>query len=313
MNAASGPIIGHRLSHRQLHQCTRYLAATRLAAETVSGGFFIAAPFLPKSVKTLLLVTDGHVVLLSASRSSSHVSHTAVRRSDCRIAADSASTPHSSADEASYPLTLVINGHERTIIVCQKDRPLIQCLLTEQPVAGRRTSTAEGPWLYGATAARSVAAWLKASTYAQAAGAAAVILAGVLAAVLAMDQSEVLRRSFHDYVHAVNNSRPDDAFRFLTPYSRQHLDRTRWQAKFSGRTHSYATQIEDIRLSDDGLTAKVVTRISHQDAGQKGAVQTWKKLEGSWYRAYLEDIPDMTSFNDPQDRRNKPGGLLGAR
>lgn len=314
MNTAPGPLVGHNLNRRHIEFCKRYLADTRLAAEPLHGCFHILAPFLPRGVCTLLAVTDRHVVLLSISRSSGSTSHTAVSRAVCRLAAATGATAPTEGPTRS--LALSIEGHDKTLLAHDADVAAIQRVMEPGPQDMSCPESAPEP--HGPHARTSAATDRVGHTairlHAKVASVAAVVLAGVIGAmnVVQQDQAESLRRSFDAYLHAIDNARPEDALRFLTPHSRRNLDRARWYAKFNVRSPRHVMQIDHIRMSADGLTAKVATTGGRQGLARKVSVQTWKKLQGSWYRAYLEDIPDMTLRSG-----SRPGlgnsDLLGAR
>ncbi len=305
MDVASSPVIGHRLALRHLEYCAQHLASTGYAEDLILGGFCARPAYVAEGTQTLLLITGRHLVFLTQTKSDHSVRCTPILRTAIRVGKGVGSSSDTCV-ESPQPVTLALNvaGDHSEVDVFDVDLPMIRQLLATRSAPARVPSKMmSAVHCWRRTLASSRLTGLLGSRFApHAAGAALILVVGGGITLQRFGDAESLRQSFLRYAEAVNEAKADEAWNYLTPYSRERLDWERWQAKFDIRTPISHEKIDDIRLDADRSTAKVIATFARPGAAPVRSVQTWKKLEGRWYRAYLEDIPDMHNAM-PNDRR----------
>ena len=297
MVSQTRPIIGHRLARRHLEGCAQVLAAKGFADGPIRCCFHVEAGFLPAGAQSLLLVTARHFVFFAHNKATGQVSFAPVPRGRIGLRRESGPSAISPKRELTR-LTVHIGRRSQWLDVFREDllhlrrlpemrsivKPAARSIPVHSLVSRWRARLPQLPDLPGK---------LRFLVTPRAAGVAAVLTVGSVMAVQSFNEPVTLRQTYRSYVQAMNGADADAALRFLTPYSRQHLDEGQWRDKLRKRTTTFSEKVDDIRFLDDDHTARVLAVISKPGHSPAKSVQTWKKLHGRWYRAYLEDIPGM--------------------
>ncbi len=116
---------------------------------------------------------------------------------------------------------------------------------------------------------------------------------------------DAIRERHASYTQSFENYDVTTSYSHLTPFSQKEKTLAEWEKKvLSTSKKTKRETINAIILHDDNTRAVIgVEQYGNKNASVGGYTQTWKLIEGEWYRAFSED---HTSNSDTVVSDNEP-------